>query len=377
MSEVSSASSEGFDSARASVLRLSMVAGVGPRTFHALLERFGSAEEALQASVAELKQVDGVGEKLAGAIQSGREIDLERETQLCREHGVRQVFSSDSDFPRLLREIHTPPAVLYVKGELAPADNVALAIVGTRHATHYGKAQAERLSGAMARAGLTVISGLARGIDAIAHRAALAAGGRTIAVLGNGLSRVYPPEHADLAGEIAGQGAVVSELPMTAEPKRGSFPQRNRLISGLTLGVLVVEAAHKSGALITARHALEQGRDVFAVPGRVDNRMSHGCHQLIRDGAKLVERAEDILEELGPLVEAAPTAQGQVIKRPAELMLNQQESKVLALVGEEPTAIDQVIHESQLAPHQVLATISVLEIRHLIRRLDGNHVVRK
>jgi DNA processing protein len=265
---------------------------------------------------------------------------------------------------------------MYLRGELLERDALAVAIVGSRHATPYGLAQAERLAGSLARAGLSIISGLARGIDGAAHRGALAAGGRTVAVLGSGLAHVYPPEHADLAEEIARQGALLSESPPRFAPLAGVFPQRNRLISALALGVIVVEASDRSGALITARHALEQGRDVFAVPGRVDNRMSRGPHRLIRDGAKLIETAEDVLEELGPLVQATPAADGQVVHRPAELLLNETEQQVLQAVGGETTSVDVVIVATGLPAPQVLSTLTVLEMRRLVRRVGGFSFVR-
>ncbi len=263
-----------------------------------------------------------------------------------------------------------------MRGELRPNDALAVGIVGTRHATQYGLRQAERLAGSLARAGLTVVSGLARGIDAAAHRGAMAAGGRTIGVLASGVMNIYPPEHDNLADEVAANGALVSESPARAAPLAGTFPQRNRIISGMSLGVIVVEAAERSGALITARHAMEQGREVFAVPGNVDNRASRGCHRLIRDGARLVETADDVLEELGPLVEAAPRDDGQMIHHPAELLLNELEQQVLATIGCEAASIDQIIAGSGLPAAQVLSTISVLEMRHLIRRLSGNAVIR-
>ncbi|MEX2559999.1 MAG: DNA-processing protein DprA, partial [Pirellulales bacterium] len=286
------------------------------------------------------------------------------------------VPQSDGEYPRLLREIHDPPAVLYVKGRIAPADALAVAIVGSRHGTHYGIAQAERLASSLAHAGLTIVSGLARGIDAAAHRGALAAGGRTLAVLGSGILNVYPPEHQPLAVEVINSGALISEMPVHSAPSSASFPQRNRLISGLSLGVIVVEASDRSGALITARHAMEQGREVFAVPGRVDSRLSHGCHRLIRDGAKLVETADDVLEELGPLVEAAERTDGRAIHHPAELLLNPLEQQVLDAIRVDPTPIDEVISTSRLAAPQVLATISVLEMRRLVRRVSGTLVLR-
>jgi DNA processing protein len=237
-------------------------------------------------------------------------------------------------------------------------------------------AQAERLAASLSRAGFTIISGLARGIDAAAHRGALAAGGRTIAVLGSGLLNIYPPEHAQLAAEVCGQGALVTEVPPRAAPTAGAFPQRNRIISGMCLGVVVVEASTTSGALITARLANEQGREVFAVPGRVDSRLSHGCHRLLRDGAKLVETADDVLDELGPLVERTSAADGQSVQHPAELQLNEIEKRVLAAIGDDTTPIDAVVTATELATPQVLATLSALEIRRLVRRVSGSTVRR-
>ena len=359
-------------------LRLALVPGVGPVTRQALLERFGSSEAVLAAAPSQLREVPGVGATLARKIVAANdEIDAEQELGLCREHGITIVVDTDPAYPRLLREIHNPPAFLFVHGDLKPEDALSVAIVGTRHATSYGRQQAERLAAGLARAGLTIVSGLARGIDAAAHRAALQAGGRTLAVLASGVLNVYPPEHAGLAGEVRGRGALISENPPLSEPVSGAFPQRNRLISGLSLGVIVVEAAERSGALITARHAMEQGREVFAVPGRVDSRTSRGCHRLIRDGAKLVECVEDVLEEFGPLVEATPRPDGTVMHHPAELQLNELELQVLNAIPNEATSIDRVVEASGLPVQRVLAIISVLEMRSLIRRLSGNSVMRR
>lgn len=358
-------------------LRLSLVPGVGPRIRKSLLERFGTARAALAAAASELREVQGVGPKLAHKIvEADHEIDVEAQIALCREHGIDILTEAHAGYPRSLREIHDPPGVLFVRGAIKPSDALSVGIVGTRHGTQYGLRQAERLAGGLARAGLTITSGLARGIDAAAHRGAMAAGGRTIAVLASGVLNIYPPEHDKLAEEVAAQGALLSESPPGGEPLAGMFPQRNRLISGLSLGVIVVEAAERSGALITARHAMEQGREVFAVPGNVDSRTSRGCHQLLRDGAKLVESADDVLEELGPLVEAAPRDDGQVIHHPAELLLNELEQQVLATVGGEATPIDQIVTQTGLPVPQVLSTISVLEMRRLIRRLSGTTVIR-
>ncbi len=359
-------------------LRLALVPGVGPVTRQALLERFGSAAAVLAAAPSQLRDVAGVGTTLARKIvAANEEVDAERELNLCRERGLTLLADTDPAYPRLLREIHNPPAFLFVHGELKPEDALAVAIVGTRHATSYGRQQAERLAAGLARAGLTIVSGLARGIDAVAHRAAMQAGGRTLAVLGSGVLNIYPPEHQSLADEVRGHGALISENPPLSEPVSGAFPQRNRLISGLSLGVIVIEAAERSGALITARHAMEQGRDVFAVPGRVDSRTSRGCHRLIRDGAKLVECVEDVLDEFGPLVEAAPRPDGTVMHHPAELQLNELERQVLNAITSDAISIDRVVETCGLPVQRVLATISVLEMRSLVRRVSGNSVLRR
>lgn len=359
-------------------LRLALIPGVGPVIRQALLERFGSAEAVLAAAPSRLREVAGVGTTLARKIVAASElVDAERELCVCREHGVTILADTDTAYPRLLREIHNPPGILFVDGELKPEDALAVAIVGTRHATSYGRQQAERLAAGLARAGLTIVSGLARGIDGAAHRAALQAGGRTLAVLGSGVLNIYPPEHKGLAGEVRARGALISENPPMSEPVSGAFPQRNRLISGLSLGVIVIEAAERSGALITARHAMEQGREVFAVPGRVDSRTSRGCHRLIRDGAKLVECVEDVLDEFGPLVEAAPRPDGTVMHHPAELQLNELELQVLNAITSDAISIDRVVEASGLPVQRVLATVSVLEMRSLIRRVSGNSVMRR
>jgi DNA processing protein len=358
-------------------LRLSLVPGVGPRTRKALLERFGTPAAVLRAAPCELREIHGVGPKLLRKIvAAGEEIDAEVEIALCREHGITILTDADPRYPELLRQIPDPPGVLFLRGELKPQDGLAIAIVGTRHPTQYGLRQAGRLAASLARAGLTIISGLARGIDGAAHRGALEAGGRTLAVLASGVLNIYPPEHEKLAAEVAAQGALVSEAPPRGEPLAGAFPQRNRLISGMALGAIIVEAADRSGALITARHAMEQGREVFAVPGRIEDRTSRGCHRLIRDGAKLIESADDVLEELGPLFKATPREDGQLIHHPAELLLNEIEQQVLSAIGSDTTSIDELVARTGLPVPQVLSTISVLEVRHVIRRLSGTMVAR-
>jgi DNA processing protein len=360
------------------LLCLTMVPGVGPATFQALMERFGSATRALSATEGRLREVSGVGPKLATAItRARRDFNPEAERELCRQKGVEIVGRGAPGYPEPLERIPDPPPLLYCKGTLTPGDELAIAIVGSRKCTPYGLRTAERLAQSLARVGLTVVSGLARGIDASAHRGALKAGGRTIGVLANGLAEIYPPEHDELADQVADSGAVVSEMPMRQRPLADLFPRRNRIISGLCLGVVVVEATPRSGSLVTARHALEQNREVFAVPGPVDSLPSRGCHQLIRDGARLVETVDDILEELGPLVrEVKPSDDGVPVRKPSELALSDQERTILGHLDDVPKGVDEIIGRTRQTASQVMATLSVLEMRRLIRRMPGNAFVR-
>jgi DNA processing protein len=359
-------------------LRLSLVPGVGPRIRGRLIERFGSASAALAAPPSELRQIEGVGPKiLQHLVAAATSCEAEMELAACQANGVQILPQSGAGYPKLLGQIYDPPGLLFVRGTLEPHDELAVGIVGTRHPTPYGIRQATRLAEALSRAGLTIVSGLARGIDAAAHRGALTAGGRTLAVLAGGVVRIYPPEHESLAAEIIAQGALVSEMSSDCALQGGMFPQRNRVISGLSLGVIVIEAGDRSGALITARHAMEQGREVFALPGRVEDRSSHGCHQLIRDGAKLIQSADDVLEELGPLFAPVQRDDGTTIHHPAELQLNEPEQQVLGAIQTDPTLIDAVVAATGLPVPQVLATLSVLEMRHLIRRPSGNSVARR
>ena len=357
---------------------LTMVRGVGPLASRALLERFVTAGRALDASPSALRAVPGVGPKLAEKIaRARRDHDPAAELELCRHAGVRVVARGDTPYPPPLEHIPDPPSLLYLRGTIVPRDQLAIALVGSRKCSPYGMRIAERLASALARVGLTVVSGLARGIDAAAHRGSLKAGGRTIAVLANGLAQVYPPEHDELAREIVEAGALLSESPMLQEPIAGLFPQRNRIISGLCLGVVVVEAAPRSGSLSTARHALEQNREVFAVPGPVDSLLSRGCHRLIRDGARLVETVDDILEELGPLArEVRPSPQEVPVRHPAELALSDHERALLGQLDDRPVAVDELIARTRLTASQVMATLSVLEMRRLVRRMPGHQFVR-
>jgi DNA processing protein len=359
------------------LLRLTLVPGIGPRTIASLLETFFSATAALSASADKLREVPRGGERLLAAIRTARrEIDPSPTVQWCQDHDVQIVAKGDSAYPSAWASLPDAPPVVYLRGAITSRDALAIAIVGARHATQYGVGQAGRFARDLARCGVTVISGLARGIDAAAHRGALEVEGRTIAILGGGMGKLYPPEHASLADAIAQYGAVLSEYPPLVEPKGPMFPQRNRLISGMSLGVLVVEAADRSGSLITAKHAAEQGREVYALPGPITSRVSRGCHQLIRDGAQLVTDAAQILESLGPTVASIPTEDGRELHQPGELLLNEQELLVLQSIPAVATSIDLIARQAGLPIHRVLSTISVLEMRRLIRRLSGQYVAR-
>jgi DNA processing protein len=358
-------------------LRLSLVDGVGPRIRQSLIARFGSSAGVFEAGHDELQEVEGVGPKIAAAIVAAKHGQTaETELVRCRELGIDLVLRDAAAYPPALARICDPPGVLFCRGKLEPRDELAVAVIGSRRCTVYGRQQAERLAGALARAGLTIVSGLARGIDAAAHRGALEAGGRTLAVLGTGLAKIYPPEHAELADRIAHQGALLAEVSLDTAPLPGLFPQRNRIISGLSLGVVVIEASRSSGAMHTVRHAIEQGREVFALPGRVDSLASEGCHDMIRDGATLVRHVDDILQGLGPLVGPIRSADGQSVHTARELLLDDQERRILSLVPIDPIHIDQILSQAGIEPSRALATLTVLEMRRLVRRLPGGQFCR-
>lgn len=384
-------------------LRLTLVPGIGPRLRSLLLGRFGSAADVFRASRGELREVPRVGAKLVDAILDPNLADeAVRERERCERDGVSLLAAGDGRYPRMLTEIPDPPGLLYVRGELARRDLLGVAIVGSRECTPYGEKWARTFAGGLARAGVTVVSGLARGIDRAAHEGALDAGGRTVAVVATGLATVYPPEHRGLAGRVADSGAVVTEFPLDTQPRPGHFPQRNRIISGMSLGVVVVEAGRKSGALHTARHSLEQGRDVFAVPGPIDSPASAACHDLIRDGATLVRGVDDVLEAMGPLIEevgveatgggpaaefgdapAGPSverAATEPVRNPRELLLDDQQRAVLGGIDGEAVDIDSLLAKPGLAEigaSRLLATLTVLEMKRLVRRLPGNKFARR
>jgi DNA processing protein len=319
----------------------------------------------------------GLTEKL-GVIQQGRA--FAREIERLQATEVALTTLEEADYPEVLRWIPEPPPVLYIWGTLRHEDSLAVAVVGSRKPSPYGQLAAQRLSTELAQYGLTVVSGLARGVDSLAHHGALQAGGRTIAVLGSGINVVYPPEHRRLYEAIRNQGAVVSEFPFDTKPDRWNFPRRNRIISGLALGTLVVEASDQSGSLHTARHALEQGREVFAVPGRIDLPSSRGTNHLIKHGAKLVEGIDDILEELPAAVRLAirqrDPAAAPSDAPPMPTDLTPDEVRVLGLVQSEETHIEGIIHASQLPAQAVASILLTLELRGLVRQFPGTFFAR-
>ncbi|MCO8125040.1 DNA-processing protein DprA [Stieleria sp. TO1_6] len=366
-----------LDDESLATLRLSMLPGLGPRTLTALTDQFGHASAVLGASESQLATVSGVGPKLIHTLRTATHfVDTDAILQWCRDHGCQVVVKGSPSYPQAVEDLYDAPPILFAKGQFTIADGIAVAIVGTRHATAYGTRQADRLAFGLAKAGVTIVSGLARGIDAAAHNGALSAGGRTIAVLGGGLGQIYPAEHTELAAAVAADGAVISEYAPHAKPRGGMFPQRNRIIAALSLATLVIEAPDRSGSLITARQAGELGREVLALPGPVTSRASRGTNQLIREGATLVQTVDDVLEALGPMSRSVTTDDGHEVRNPAELKLNEVERMVLAAIEPTATLIDAVIRSSGLPAHQVMATISVLEMRRLIRRLSGQYVSR-
>jgi len=354
------------------LLILNMVDAIGSVRTQALLKHFGSLEAVFEASEYELGKTEKIGPVLAGALpQAIKEVNLKKEMKLIGKHGVKVVTFLDKDYPENLKNIYDPPVVLYVKGDLLPEDKLAIAIVGSRLASFYGLKTAEKLGFELASHGVTIVSGLARGIDSSAHKGALRAKKRTIAVLGSGLADIYPEENMNLAERISESGALISEFPMTMMPNKGNFPRRNRIISGLSSGVVCVEAAEKSGALITCDYALEQGRDVFAVPGKVDSMTSKGTNRLIKQGAKLAQGVEDILEELNPdnlLSCQEVSAEGNI--------LDKNESLVYTLLSSDPKHVDDICLESGIGLNRIAGILLSLEIKKFAKQLPGKNFVK-
>ncbi|GMU84386.1 MAG: DNA processing protein DprA [Planctomycetota bacterium] len=378
-------------------LRWALTDGVGPLIFSRLLVQFGTAEAALGATAAEMQVVKGISRDGAERIlRTATQIRIENELDACAAKGVRIVARADPDYPAGLREVPDPPIALWVKGELRETDAIAIAVVGTRRCSIYGSEQARRFGELLAGAGFTVISGLARGIDAFAHHGAVDAGGRSIAVMGNGLNEIYPPENTALAEKLIEHGALLSELPMATVVRRGNFLPRNRIIAGMSLGTIVVEAPARSGALATARLAMEYNREVFAVPGRLQEATAIGTNKLIQDGAKLIASLEDVLVEF-PDVAARLVGQGTLSFDPANSAaakgrggggssvvgdsrllgpLSPAESAVLEALSYDPMLQEFALQLVPIPPGEALAAVTSLELKGLVRRLPGQQIVR-
>ena len=353
-------------------IALNMVPHLGPVRLRRLLDIFGSPERVLTAGRNELQGVDGLNQPLIDSLVSWESVvNLQQELVRIQEFGAVIMTLDDAEYPALLRQIHDPPTVLYVWGKLEPRDHHGIGVVGSRRTTHYGLECAKKLSYQIAYSGLTVVSGLARGIDTAAHQGALAAKGRTLAVLGTGLHHVYPAENRALAEKIASCGALVTEFSMETTPDRQTFPMRNRIISGWGFGLLVVEAGMNSGALISASQAADQGRNLYAVPGPIDRPTSHGTNRLIQQGAKLVMSVDDILEDVQTLFPKAPALSPS---KPLDLegdLLTVYES-----ITSRETSIDEIIQRSGLGAGFATAALLQLEMRHLVKQLPGKLFVK-
>lgn len=361
---------------REAMVALNMLPKIGPVRVRRLLEGFGTPEAVLGAAKDRLMRVDGIGEETAGILQRWQDhTDPVAELKEAEERGISVVLMEDEEYPTPLRDVYDPPLLLYVWGKIEPRDRHAIGVVGSRRATMYGKQATKKLSFQLAQSGFTILSGLARGIDTAAHEAAVAAGGRTIAVIGSGLAQLYPPENLALAEKIAdGFGAVVSEFPLHTAPDKQTFPMRNRIVAAWGRALLVVECPAWSGSLITANLATEYGRPVYAVPGPIDKPTSAGCNQLIRDGATLVADASHLMDDLGELPFATAPALAQVESAPE---LPETEAQVFALIDADEIAIDSLIERSGLPAQVVSATLMKLEMRRLIRALPGFRFQRR
>lgn len=346
-------------------LGFNLVSGIGPARLNRLIGYTGDLESAWHADAGTLMAAGLDQRSIEALLHTRRTIDLQAEYQRVLDQGVRLVTRDSPDYPPLLQQTVNPPFLLYVRGTLADADRWAVAVVGTRQASTYGKDVTRKIVTDLVASGITIVSGLALGIDAVAHEAALEAGGRTLAVLGSGVDQVYPLRNYQIGTAITRQGALISEYPIGTLPTASNFPPRNRLISGLTLGVLVVEAANKSGAMITAQFAAEQGRDVFAVPGNIFSVRSEGTHRLIRDGAMLVTSAQDILDALN--MQSAVVQQEITAAMPDTPI----EAALLALIEAEPRHIDEIGRQSGLPTPDVSATMALLELKGLVRHIGG------
>jgi DNA processing protein len=348
-------------------IALSMLSDIGPISARRLLSVFGTPEKIFDARINELLEIENIGRNRATSIrQFSSWKDVEQQVKLIEQRGITAVSLESPSYPELLRQIDDAPLILYIKGSLIPQDRYAIAVVGSRKLTDYGASVADRIAEDLSSAGFTIVSGMARGVDSRAHNAALRAGGRTIAVLGSGVDVPYPPENKTLMERIAGSGTVISEFPPGTQPDKENFPKRNRIISGLSLGVLVAEATSDSGALITARYAADQGREVFAVPGNISSAHSEGTNELIRRGAILVRHANDIVEDLAPVLKGFIRAAGRVA-----IDVTEDEKSLCTLLSGEARQIDDISRESGLPASKVLGVLLGLEMKGAVKQITG------
>ncbi|MFO7900387.1 MAG: DNA-processing protein DprA [Planctomycetota bacterium] len=361
-----------MDDSLIGLVTLNLTESVTYDAYRALADRFGSVRRALAAPRRELAAVPGLGPKTAAALRELSNGDAAvEEIEQAHDIGLDVITCEDERYPHNLRFIDDRPIVLYVRGRLTAADAQAISVVGSRRCTPYGSGQADRFAGELAAMGFTIVSGLARGIDAAAHKGALAAGGRTLAVLGSGFVHLYPKRHGKLADRIAERGAVISEFPLDTAPNRWNFPRRNRVVSGLSLGTVVVEAGERSGALITAGVAARQGKEVFALPGRATDRQSWGALRLIRDGATPVIHPADVVRAFPQVAGALEAERPEQVAGAAVPELTEAEKAIWSLLGDEPRHVDEIIAESGMTPSQVLSTLLVLEVKHVVRQHPG------
>jgi DNA processing protein len=356
-------------------LALSTVPNVGPIRFISLVKHFGSPEAVLSASEKELTDFPDIGHVIASNIK--RKVDwglAEKQLELIEKNQVQLLTFKDEDYPENLKSIYDPPPFLFIKGDIKKEDKNAIAMVGCRMASPYGRQITEKIGRELAKRGITIVSGLARGIDSIGHLSALEESGRTIAVFGSGLDVIYPPENKKLVERIVENGAIISEFLLGTKPEAPNFPRRNRLISGLSLGVVIVEAGAKSGALLTAQFALEQNREVFAIPGNIGAKNSEGTNQLIKQGAKLVTSVEDILEELN-LIKSVQQKEKNQIERDLS-QLSEMEKSIYNLIAHEPYHIDKIAQETHVTTSCALSTLLSLELKGFIKQLSGKMFVR-
>jgi DNA processing protein len=365
------------------MIALSLVPGLGPRLTQALLDHFGSASAARRATFAELQEVPLVGKKLAHSFVTALQTaDPQAEVERAAQYTTRLIPINSPEYPPALKTLDDAPHLLYLRGDYLPSDGNAIGIVGSRKCSSYGIKTIGKIAAGLARAGYTVVSGLALGIDGAAHRGALEANGRTLAVLAGGLSNIYPPEHVTLADDVAKSGGLLTETPLMMEPQRGMFHARNRLISGLSQAVVIIEANERSGALITARHAVEQGRDVFVVPANVDSPFSAGSLRLLRDGAKLIRHVDDLLEDLQGLKVApiAPPPQAKAEPAPIPVapppQLDPTQQRVWDFLSE-PRNRDELVRTLGLAPGEAANVLLMMTMKKLIRQLPGNIYERR